>query len=51
MRRSADEKPLKIMVFRLDEDEGYRLFCTIESSGTAVDSVYYQDLNGMAAGS
>jgi len=46
MRRSADEKPLKIMVFRLDEDEGYRLFCTIESSGTAVDSVYYQDLNG-----
>ena len=46
MRRSADEKPLKVMVFRLDEDEGYRLFCTIESSGTAVDSVYYQDLNG-----
>lgn len=34
------------MVFRLDEDEGYRLLCTIESSGTAVESVYYQDLNG-----
>ena len=46
LRRSADEKPLKIMVFRLDGDDGYRLFCTIESSGTAVDSVYYQDLNG-----
>ena len=46
MRRGADEKPLKIMVFRLDEDEGYRLLCTIESSGTAVESVYYQDLNG-----
>ena len=46
LRRSADEKPLKIMVYRLDGDDGYSLLCTIESSGTAVDSVYYQDLNG-----
>lgn len=45
MRRSSDEKPLKIMVFRLEGDT-YRCFCTIESSGSAVDSVYYQDLNG-----
>lgn len=44
-RRSSDEKPLKIFVFRL-EDDTYRQFCTIESSGTAVDSVYYQDLTG-----
>ena len=46
LRRSADEKPLKIMVYRLDGNDSYRLLCTIESSGTAVDSVYYQDLNG-----
>lgn len=45
LRRSSDEKPLKIMVFRLEGDT-YRCFCTIESSGPAVDSVYYQDLNG-----
>ena len=45
LRRSADEKPLKIMVYRLDGDDSYSLLCTIESSGTAVDSVYYQDLN------
>ena len=46
LRRSADEKPLKIMVYRLDGDDSYSLLCAIESSGTAVDSVYYQDLNG-----
>ena len=46
LRRSADEKPLKIMVYRLDGDDSYSLLCTIASSGTAVDSVYYQDLNG-----
>lgn len=44
-RRSSDEKPLKIFVFRMVEDS-YQRYCTIESSGTAVDSVYYQDLNG-----
>ena len=46
LRRSADEKPLKIIVYRLDGDDSCGQFCTIESSGTAVDSVYYQDLNG-----
>lgn len=45
LRMSSDEKPLKIYVFRL-EDDTYQRYCTIESSGTAVDSVYYQDLNG-----
>lgn len=44
-RMSSDEKPLKIFIFRLEEDT-YRRYCTIESSGSAVDSVYYQDLNG-----
>ncbi len=44
-RMSSDEKPLKIFVFKLDGDS-YSRFCTIESSGTAIDSVYYQDLNG-----
>ena len=45
MRLQDDEKPLKIFVFRL-EDGTYTRFCTIESSGSAIDSVYYQDLNG-----
>ena len=41
----GDEKPLKIFVFRL-EDGTYTRFCTIESSGTAIDSVQYEDLTG-----
>lgn len=44
-RRSSDEKPLKIFIFGANNDT-YELMCTIESSGTAVDSVYYQDLTG-----
>ena len=44
-RRSNDEKPLKIFIFSASEDT-YQLLCTIESSGTAVDSAYYQDLTG-----
>ena len=44
-RRSTDEKPLKIIVFSAN-GEKYERFCTIESSGTAVESVYYQDLTG-----
>lgn len=46
LRRTADERPLKILIFRLDTTDSYRLYCTVESSGAAVDSVYYQDLNG-----
>ena len=30
----------------MDTTDSYRLYCTVESSGAAVDSVYYQDLNG-----
>ena len=44
-RRSSDEKPLKIFIFRAN-DETYDLLCTIESSGTGVDSVAYEDLTG-----
>lgn len=44
-RRSSDEKPLKIFIFRANED-GYDPLCTVESSGTAIDSVYYRDLTG-----
>lgn len=44
-RKSGAIKPLKIFVFRPCE-ENYEKLCTIESSGTGVDSVYYQDLNG-----
>ena len=33
MRRSSDEKPLKIFVFHMGE-ENYEPYCTIESSGT-----------------
>jgi hypothetical protein len=44
-RKNADEKPLKIVVFR-PEDDNYVPLCTIESSGTAVESVSYEDLTG-----
>ncbi len=44
-RRSSDEKPLKIFIYAAHSDT-YELLCTIESSGTAVDSVYYRDLTG-----
>lgn len=44
-RRSSDEKQLKIIIFRANNDT-YDRFCTIESSGTSVDSVYYRDLTG-----
>ncbi len=45
LRRPADEKPLKIMVFRPESDT-YQHLCTIESSGSAIDSVVYADLTG-----
>ena len=43
-RRAGDEKPLKIMVF-FSQGESYELLCTIESSGSYVESVQYQDMN------
>ena len=44
-RHTSDEKPLKIMIFRA-EQESFELYCTIESGGTSIDSVSYRDFNG-----
>ena len=43
-RRPADEKPLKIMIFRF-RDDTYEAVTTIESSGTAIERVEYRDMN------
>ena len=44
-RLNNGEKPLKIYVFHSREDS-YELASIIESSGTAIDSIYYEDLTG-----
>lgn len=44
-RRPTDEKPLKIMIFSA-RDEGYVQRALIESSGTAIERVEYEDMNG-----
>lgn len=44
-RLSNGEKPLKIYVFHSREDS-YELASIIESSGSAIDSIYYEDLTG-----
>ena len=44
-RLNNGEKPLKIYVFHSREDS-YELTSIIESSGTAIDSVQYEDLTG-----
>ena len=43
-RRSEDEKPLKIYVFKTVEG-AYRPAAVIEGSGTAISSINYSDLN------
>ena len=43
-RNPADEKPLKIMLFRFRGD-AYEPVTTIESSGTAIERVEYRDMN------
>ncbi len=45
MRRSAEENPLKIYIFRL-MDGSYRQAALLEGSGTAIYSISYADLNG-----
>lgn len=45
LRKANDEKPLKILVFE-KPNESYELLCTVESSGSSIDSVYYEDLTG-----
>ena len=45
LRNSADEKPLKIYVFHM-EDDAYRQVALLEGSGTSIYSVSYSDLTG-----
>ena len=44
-RLPSDEKQLKIFVFHRIE-ESYEPLCTIESAGTAIDTVDYRDMTG-----
>lgn len=44
-RNDADEKPLKICIFTA-KDQTYELSYVIESSGTAIYSISYNDLDG-----
>lgn len=44
-RQPTEEKPLKIYIFRAEE-EGYRQVALIEGSGTAIYSIRYLDMNG-----
>ena len=44
-RRSSDEKPMKIFVYEA-VNGSYELRCSVESSGSNIDSVRYEDLNG-----
>ena len=44
-RRSSDEKPMKIFIYEAI-DGSYELRCSVESSGSSIDSVRYEDLNG-----
>lgn len=45
LRKPNDEKPMKILVFE-KPGESYELLCMVESSGSSIDSVYYEDLTG-----
>ena len=44
-RNAADEKPLKICIYTVDEDT-YEQTAVIEGSGTAIYSITYNDLDG-----
>ncbi len=44
-RNAADEKPLKICIYKVDEDT-YEQTAVIEASGTAIYSISYNDLDG-----
>ena len=43
---SGDERPLKIYIFRLQEDDSYTLANVIEGVGTGINSVAYEDVGG-----
>lgn len=44
-RHADDEKPMKIFVYKLVGDS-YEQLCSVESSGSSIDRVAYEDLNG-----
>ena len=44
-RKDSDEKPMKIFVYEAINGS-YELLCSVESSGSSIDSVRYEDLNG-----
>ena len=43
---SAEEKPLRVCLFRREEDGGYRLTHTLQGEGSSFHSVSYEDLTG-----
>ena len=43
---NADEKPLRVCVFRRTGEDDYRLVYTLEGEGTSINSVAYEDLTG-----
>lgn len=48
-RVAGAEKPLKIYIFRLREDDTYEQRCVIEGVGNAIGSVAYENVGGSAA--
>ena len=45
LRKSGDTKPLKIYIFKENED-GYQIAAEIQESAASIDRVDYQDMNG-----
>lgn len=43
---SAEEKPLRVCLFRKGADNNYRLTYVVEGDGTSINSVSYEDLTG-----
>lgn len=44
-RNSQDEKPMKMFVYK-QAGGSYEQLCSVESGGSSIDSVHYEDLNG-----
>ncbi len=43
---SAEEKPMRVCLFRQGEDQTYRQSAMLEGDGTSINSVAYEDLTG-----
>lgn len=48
-RVTGDAKPLKVYVFKQDEDDVYYTYAIIEGEGTAIYAISYEDLGGDSA--